>query len=305
MNIVSLIASATEIVCALGARDQLSGRSHECDHPADVVNVPPLTQPRFDTKGSSLSIDTAVRDLVRDGLSVYDIDRDTLAALEPDVILTQDQCEVCAASLDDVTEALCDFVGREIDVISLRPDTLADVMSDIRTVGDAIGRPEAAELLTNQMTDDLSTLRASVPEDKTRPKVFLLEWIDPPMAAGHWIPPLIEAAGGENAITVEGAPSSYIEWGEITAADPDVIIVAPCGFEVDRTCAELSGLSDTPEWTSLRAVKSHKVAVMDGNRFINRPSPGVVGSAQMIHDALWTGAPALGPAHWRWLHDTA
>ncbi len=303
MNIVSLIASATEIVCALGARDQLCGRSHECDRPADVIGVPPLTKPRFDTKGSSRSIDTAVRDLVGDGLSVYDIDRDTLAALEPDVILTQDQCEVCAASLDDVTAALRDFAGRDINVISLRPDTLADVLADIRRVGNAIGRSNAAEDLTTRMTDDLDALRTKYGGRGTRPKAFLLEWIDPPMAAGHWIPPLIEAAGGENVVTREGAPSGYVEWSTIAEADPDVIIVAPCGFDVDRTAKELHGLSAQPEWTGLRAVKAGKVAVMDGNRFINRPSPGVVESAAMIHDVLWNGAPARGPAYWRWHHE--
>lgn len=301
MRIVSLIASATEIVSALGARDALVGRSHECDWPENVAALPALTRPRFDTSMSSRGIDTAVKDIVKDGLSVYDVDRDLLKELAPDVIVTQDQCEVCAASLDDVEAALCDWLEHDIKIISLHPNTLADVFSDMHKVGEAIDRTAEAEALTASLTENFSSLKNSAPSTSQSPRVFMLEWTDPPMAAGHWIPALVEAAGGINVITQNGEPSPYVTVEEVAAADPDLIIVAPCGFDLDRTMAEMDGIASNPIWGNLRAVKSGKVAIMDGNRYINRPSPAVYESAAMITDILWHDTPTHGPKAWRWL----
>lgn len=291
MRIVSLIASATEIVCALGARSDLVGRSHECDWPADVEALPPLTSPRFDTGLSSQEIDSAVKDIVREGLSVYDVDRDLLKELAPDVIVTQDQCEVCAANLSDVENALCDWVGQDIQIISLQPETLTDVIDDVCTVAKAIGRGSEAEDLKTSLNERLNNLADIIPAEAKRPSVFILEWIDPPMAAGHWIPKLVEAAGGRNLITKEGDPSSYVSWEDIAKADPDLIIVAPCGFDLNRTVNEMAPLANVPAWQNLRAVQDGKVAVMDGNRFINRPSPAVIESAEIVSDILWNKTP--------------
>lgn len=300
MRIVSLIASATEIVCALGARDDLVGRSHECDWPVDVEALPALTKPRFDTGLSSRDIDTAVKDIVKEGLSVYDVDRELLKALAPDVIVTQDQCEVCAANLSDVENALCDWIGQDIRVVSLHPETLTDVIGDIHKVAVAIGRETEAAAATKSLNARLDTLKDSIPESTSQPRVFILEWIEPPMAAGHWIPKLVEAAGAENLITNEGDPSGYVTWDDISDADPDVIVVAPCGFDLDRTALEMNSLVDHPAWKKLRAVQTGKVALMDGNRFINRPSPGVIDSAEMLSDILWLGKPRPEADAWTW-----
>lgn len=300
MRIVSLIASATEIVCALGARDNLVGRSHECDWPEDVITLPALTKPRFNTGLSSKDIDTAVKDIVRDGLSVYDVDRDLLKELAPDVIVTQDQCEVCAANLNDVQDALCDWVGQNIKIISLHPETSSDVFNDISTVAAAIDRPAEAATLITQLNARLDRVAGVGSQTQTQPCVFILEWIEPPMAAGHWIPKLVEHAGAQNLITNEGEASGYVTWEDISKADPDLIVVAPCGFDLERTQSEMSVLTDNTAWTNLRAVQTGKVALMDGNRFINRPSPAVVESAEMLADIVWHGAPRIGPEAWHW-----
>lgn len=302
MRIVSLIASATEIVSALGAESELVGRSHECDVPETVQALPAITKPRMDTGQSSRGIDTDVKALVRDGLSVYHIDDDVLQTLNPDVIVTQDQCEVCAASLDDVEAAVCDWVGRDVTIVSLHPDTLDDVLSDIKKVGAAIGREAKADALVGQLSDQLNGLQqAATAAASPPPTVFVLEWIDPPMGAGHWIPALVERAGADNVLTREGNPSPYVSWADIQEADPDFIIVAPCGFDVERTQREMVAIAPLNEWNGLRAVKDARVAIMDGNRYINRPSPSVVDSAFMINDIVHHGQPTRGPAAWRWL----
>ncbi|MEQ8508487.1 MAG: cobalamin-binding protein [Rhodospirillaceae bacterium] len=301
MRIVSLIASATEIISALGAQNDLVGRSHECDWPFGVEGLPALTRARFDTKQNSLEIDRAVKDIVKEGLSVYDVDHDLLKALAPDLIVTQDQCEVCAASLDDVEAALCEWIEHDIKIISLHPNTLEDVFADIHKVSRAISREGAAVELTQQMTEKLESLTSSSTASQSEPSVFMLEWIEPAMAAGHWIPTLVEAAGGRNLITKEGEPSPYVSWESISDCDPDLIVVAPCGFDVERTITEMETLRSHEIWNSLRAVKSGKVAVMDGNRYINRPSPAVVESAAMLADIMWEHSPKNGPRAWRWL----
>jgi iron complex transport system substrate-binding protein len=301
MRIVSLIASATEIVSSLGAKESMVGRSHECDWPDSVTALPALTRARFDTGMSSLSIDTAVKDIVRSGLSVYDVDQDLLKTLAPDVIVTQDQCEVCAASLDDVEAALCDWLEHDIRIISLHPNTFSDVLDDIKKVGAAIARESEANDLTQALSQKFTALRENTPANSPRPKVFMLEWIEPPMAAGHWIPALVEAAGGTNVITKDGEPSPYVSIEDIAEADPDLIVVAPCGFGLDRTEQEMAALASNSYWQNLRAVKAGKVALMDGNRYINRPSPAVYESAAMIADILWQDKPKNGPDAWRWL----
>lgn len=304
MRIISLIASATEIVSALGARENLVGRSHECDWPSDVQSLPALTKPRFDTGLSSRHIDTAVKDIVRDGLSVYDVDRDLLKALAPDVIVTQDQCEVCAANLNDVENALCDWIGQDIQIVSLHPESLTDVIDDIGKVARTIGRTSEAADVTSSLNTRLKKLEDSLPTKAARPRVFILEWIEPIMAAGHWIPELVEAAGGLNVITKEGDPSDYVTWEDISTADPDLIVVAPCGFDLTRTGSEMSTLANNPAWQNLRAVQIGKVAIMDGNRFINRPSPAVIESAEILSDIIWRGKPRPGEDTWHWWSTT-
>jgi iron complex transport system substrate-binding protein len=282
MRIVSLIASATEIACALGLRDSLVGRSHECDTPSDVASLPALTAPKFNTALSSRGIDDAVKGLVRDGLAVYRVDQDALRALAPDVILTQDQCEVCAASLKDVEAAVCNWVGRPVQIVSLRPNSLTDIWSDILRVGVALERAEVAERLVAELKGRLGQQGGS--DGMT--KIVCVEWIDPLMTAGHWIPELVRCAGGAPLLARAGGPSPYVTVADIAAADPDIIVVAPCGFDVARSLGEMSTLAGQPDWMSLRAVKRGTVAIADGNKFFNRPSPSIADTVDILRDII-------------------
>jgi iron complex transport system substrate-binding protein len=299
MRIVSLIASATEITCALGLREALVGRSHECDSPADVIRLPALTSATFDTGLSSRGIDTAVKDLVRDGLAVYHVDRDNLRTLRPDVILTQDQCEVCAASLKDVEAAVCDWVGQPVNIISLRPNCLEDIWADIRRVGAALDTSQGAVRLIG----DLKARIAASRTERAAVKIACIEWIDPLMTAGHWIPELITATGADSLLADAGGPSPYVTLAALAAADPDLIVVAPCGFDVARSLSEMPALGAQAAWQGLRAVRAGRVAVADGNKYFNRPSPSVADTAEIIADIrtyFETGAgPRFGPDVWQ------
>jgi len=216
--IVSLIASATEIVCALGQRDRLVGRSHECDFPPDVVGLPQLTEAKFKVEGTSAEIDARVRAIVRDGLSVYRVDGDALKALEPDVIVTQDHCEVCAVSLSDVEAATCSWTGRPVRIVSLKPDSTADVYADIRRVALPLVQPRRER--RSSATCSPASPRSPRALRKGLARVAFIEWVEPLMAGGNWMPELIEAAGGHNLFGVAGRHSDWMQWEDLLTADP-------------------------------------------------------------------------------------
>ncbi len=284
-RIVSLIASATEIVCALGARDRLIGRSHECDFPADVLTLPQLTAPKFKIQGTSAEIDARVRDIVRDGLSVYRVDGDALKALSPDVIVTQDHCEVCAVSLSDVEAATCTWTGRVVEIVSLKPDSMADTYADIRRVARALSAEPAGEALVSDIQTRIATVARRV-ANAPRPRVAFIEWVEPLMAGGNWMPELIEAAGGDNLFGTAGKHSDWMQWNELAAADPDVILVAPCGYGLQRCLEELPLLQTKPGWRDLKAVRSGRVFFADGNAYFNRPGPRLADSTEIIAEIL-------------------
>lgn len=284
-RVVSLIASATEIVCALGGRDWLVGRSHECDFPADVAALPQLTAPKFKVEGSSADIDRRVQEIVRDGLSVYSVDGDALKALAPDVIVTQDHCEVCAVSLSDVEAATCTWTGQPVRIVSLKPDSTADTYADIRRVADALGVPAAGEDLVTRMQQRIEAVRAQV-AGRPRPRVAFIEWVEPLMAGGNWMPELIDAAGGHNLFGEAGKHSDWMQWDDLAAADPDVIIVAPCGYGLARCLEELSLLEAKPGWARLQAVRNGRVTFADGNAYFNRPGPRLADSAEMLAEMI-------------------
>jgi iron complex transport system substrate-binding protein len=284
-RIVSLIASATEIVCGLGARDRLVGRSHECDYPVDVLQLPALTAPKFKVEGTSAEIDERVRAIVRDGLSVYRVDGEALAALTPDVIITQDHCEVCAVSLSDVEAATCTWTGRPVEIVSLRPDSLADVYADIGRVARALGTTEAGDTLVRELQRRLGAVGARV-AGRARPRVAFIEWVEPLMAGGNWMPELIEIAGGHNLFGEAGKHSDWMQWGELIAADPEVIVVGPCGYGLERCLQELPLLQAKPGWASLAAVRHGRVFFADGNAYFNRPGPRLADSAEMLAEML-------------------
>ena len=292
-RVVSLIASATEIVHALGCGPAQIARSHECDWPAAVLDLPGLTRPKFKVEGSSRAIDQAVRALVEQGLAVYEVDAEALQALAPDVILTQDQCEVCAVSLADVERAVCAWVGSAPQVVSLRPHTMADIYVDIRRVASALRCAPMGETLIDDMRRRISAVTAKV-EALSKPRLAFVEWIDPPMSGGHWMPELIDAAGGVNLFGERGAQSPWIAWEAVAAADPDVILVAPCGYDIPTTAREMGVLDGNALWRGLRAVREGRVFLADGNAFFNRPGPRLVESAEIIAEILHPEACAFG-----------
>ncbi len=284
-RVVSLIASATEIVCALGCRDLLVGRSHECDFPADVLALPALTAPKFKVEGTSAEIDARVRAIVRDGLSVYRVDAEALAALTPDVIVTQDHCQVCAVSLADVEAATCTWIGRPVATVSLKPDSLADVYADMARVARALGVEEAGRALVADMQRRLAAVAARV-AGRARPRVAFIEWVEPLMAGGNWMPELIELAGGHNLFGRAGQHSDWMQWDELVAAAPEAIIVAPCGYGLERCLEELPLLQAKPGWADLPAVREGRVYFADGNAYFNRPGPRLADSAEMLAEML-------------------
>ena len=300
-RIVSLIASATEIVCALGARDRLVARSHECDYPPDVLQLPALTEPKFKVEGTSAEIDARVREIVRDGLSVYRVDGEALRALEPGVIVTQDHCEVCAASLSDVEAATCTWTGRPVGIVSLKPDSTADIYADIRRVALGLDAVTAGEALVGDMQRRIDAVRARV-TGRPRPRVAFIEWVEPLMAGGNWMPELIEAAGGHNLFGAAGKHSDWMQWEELVAADPEVIIVGPCGYDLKRSLEELSILRARAGWGDIAAVRHGRVYFVDGNAYCNRPGPRLAETTEILAEMLHPEAIAATHRGKAWAH---
>jgi len=282
VNIVSLLPSATEIVCALGLADDLVGVSHECDFPPEIVGRPVLTAPKIDPSADSASIDAAVRRLVRDGLSVYRIDTDRLAQLQPDLIVTQDQCEVCAVSYKDVLEATRALLTTPAAIVSLKPTRLDDIFDDIQRVADAADRRAAGVELTTGLRERLDALRAGAARVHSRPRVACIEWMEPLMVAGNWVPELVELGGGTYELVASGAHSPTLRWDDLVAYAPDVVIIMPCGFKLEQTRRELARLTQRPEWPQLPAVRNQRVYAVDGNAYLNRPGPRIVDSAELL-----------------------
>lgn len=284
-RVISLIASATEIVHALDFGDAQVGRSHECDWPPSVLDLPQLTKPRFKVSGGSAAIDKAVRDLVTNALAVYEVDPDGLADLAPDVIVTQDQCVICAVSLADVERAVCQTTGLEAKVISLKPHSLDDVYRDIETVSAALGTKDRGVKLVSKMQHRLNRIEA-LTKERDRPRFAFIEWMDPLMSCGHWMPELAKMAGGESIFGEPGANSPTLTWDQLVASDPDAIVVAPCGYDIATTMKEIETLTGHPHWRTLRAVVNGQVYVADGNAYFNRPGPRLVESAEILAEIL-------------------
>ena len=284
-RIVSLIASATEIVCSLGFEDQLVGRSHECDHPPSVARLPVCSTSKVEVEAAGRTIDDQVRAIVADGLSVYRVDAGILDRLAPTVVITQTQCEVCAVSLKDVEAAVCELVGSRPRIVSLEPMSLPDIWSDILTVASALGAPERGEALVGRLAAGLDAVQARAAAG-TRPSIGCIEWIDPLMAAGNWVPELVERAGGTDVLGRAGEHSGGLSVEALAAADPDVIAVMPCGWDIERASREMPPLTSHPVWPRLSAVRNGRVYMTDGNQYFNRPGPRVVESAEILADIL-------------------
>lgn len=284
-RIVSLLPSATEICCALGLREQLVGVSHECDFPANVVGLPVLTSATIDSSAPSTAIDTQVRSLVQQGLSMYSVNESELARLKPDIIVTQDTCEVCAVALSEVEQAVCRILGARVQVVSLAPLGLDDVFANVHQVAHATGREHEATRLVDTLQQRLQRLR-EVTTALPKRRVLHLEWTEPPMVGGHWTPQLLRDAGGIPVLAHERAPTRTQAWQAIAESDPDVVLVAPCGFDLKRTRKEMRSLAAHPIFAQLRAVRQGEVWLVDGNAFFNRPGPRLVDSAEIAAAAL-------------------
>jgi iron complex transport system substrate-binding protein len=288
-RIATLLPSATEIVAALGLADRLVGVSHECDYPPEIVGLPILTEAKLDPTGSSAQIDSRVRQLVRDGLSVYRIREEELHRAAPDLIVTQDQCDVCAVSFDEVQEAANRFLGGAAEVVSLAPNRLGEVLASFRQVAAAAGVDDAGDRLVHESEQRLERIRRTAQHARSHPRVACLEWLDPLMAAGNWIPEMVELCGGVYEQAASGASSPTITWEQLGEAAPDVILIMPCGFDLEQTRRELPALVENPLWGALPAVRNGRVYSVDGNAFMNRPGPRIVDSAEIIAGLVQPG----------------
>jgi iron complex transport system substrate-binding protein len=301
-RIVSLLPSATEIVAALGAADALVGRSHECDFPAGVAALPACTALKRPLSGDSAAIHRDITALIEQALGIYRVDAALLRSLRPDVIVTQSQCEVCAVSDGDLRAALADWLDAPPLLVSLAPATVAQVADSFRTVADAIGRPSEGGMLARRMLDRIEAVATTTAAQPRRPRVATIEWIEPLMTAGNWVPELIAAAGGEDLFGMAGEHSPWLDWAALCAGDPDVIVAMPCGFDLARTETEMAALAARADWPMMRAVRDGRVAIVDGNRYFNRPGPRLADSAEILAEILHPDAFDFGHCGdgWRW-----
>lgn len=280
-RVVSLLPGATEIAAALGV--QPAATSHECDHPPAVRDAPTVTRSRVDADAAPGAIDDRVLAAERAG-GMYEIDLDVLASADPDVVLTQGVCEVCAVDSVLVEEAVAE-VGLDCRVLALDAHSLADVLDDVERIGRALGRPERARALRSDLEDRVQSVAARAPPDG--PRVAVLDWTEPVMAAGHWVPGLLASLGATYGMAKPGARSRPREWAAVRAYDPDVLVVAPCGFDLDRTLAHADTLTDRPGWSDLAAVRDGRVFAMDGDGHVNRPGPRLVDSLEHLAGLLY------------------
>lgn len=304
MRIVSLLPAATEWICEFGGAEDLVGRSHECDFPPEIQDRPVVTAPTYDAEGDSAAIDDAVQSTVQQGLSLYDVDLDRLRALEPDLIVTQDQCDVCAVSLTELEATLGEWTGGAPTVFSMAPTTLKQVLDEALRLGREIDRLEAAMRVLANLETGLRGLREEIGVDRTTnpqslPSVACIEWMEPLMVAGHWMPDVVEMAGGRAVLGTAGEPTRRVEWTAVCEADPDVIVVMPCGFSIEEARRDLHYLTERDGWSSLRAVQAGRVALLDGNAFYNRPGVRLYRAIEVLASVLYPSL-SLDPSPSAW-----
>lgn len=280
---MTLLPSATEIVAAVGAAASIVGCSHECDYPAEMAHLPQLTRPRRELPRASAAIDRAVRAILEDALTVYDLDVARLRELAPDVVVTQDLCDVCAVSIDDVRAALREFGGREVTLVNLAPTMLGHVWEDVRRVGRALGREAAGETVATALEVRVAAVsarsQAAVARRGRRPRVLTIEWFAPVMVGGTWMPELVRAAGGEALVTVPGQHAPTLDRDALALLEPEVVLVKPCGFDLARIREELDVLRHHLPWA---AWPKARVYLADGNAYFNRSGPRLVESCEIL-----------------------
>jgi iron complex transport system substrate-binding protein len=290
MRIVSLVPNGTEILFALGAGESVVGVSHECDYPEEARRRPVLTGSALRPGMTAAEVDAAVSAQVGGGRSLYTLDEERIAELAPDVIVTQQVCPVCAVSTEQVDEAVRPL-SRCPEVVSLDPRTLGDVFADIRRLGELTGRTAEAAALLAELVRRLEAVRAAV-AGRPWPRVLALEWLDPPFAGGHWVPEMIVLAGGIDAIGEPGGHSVRLAWNQVAAADPDVIVAMPCGFDEAGAGEQIATVAERPEWRALRAVRENRVHAVDANGCFSRPGPRLVDGVERLA-RIFHGADAV------------
>jgi iron complex transport system substrate-binding protein len=282
VRIASLLPSATEIVCSLGLENELVAITHECDYPESVRGKPVLTRSVLPGTHSSAEVDRHIRELVHQGSSIYALDATLLEALHPDLILTQELCEVCAVSYP-IVERAARRLGSSPQLVSLEPETLEDAFENIRVVGGLVGRSETAQRLCDSLRRRIATLERRV-AGRPRRRVVCLEWVDPPFNCGHWTPELVTLAGGDERLGVARQPAHAIDWQQVIDADPEVVVVLACGFTLERSVHEVKTVGGRFE--ALR----RETWVVDGNAFFSRPGPRLVDSVEIMAGILHPGA---------------
>ena len=280
-RVLSLLSSTTEVVYALGCEDQLVGRSHECDYPPAVMTLPICTKPKFNVDGSSIEVDGQVKSILQNALSVYYINEDLLKELKPDIILTQSQCEVCAVSEKDVKSVVKNITGINPDIISVEPNSVKDIFKDIKIIAEALNVVDKGADLIDFMKNRIRTLKKSY-DVKSELTVAAIEWIDLLMAAGNWVPELIEMAGGINLFGEAGKHSPWMQYKDLIEKDPHTIIIMPCGYNIQKSIIEIDSLIKQKGWKEINAVQNDKVYITDGNQFFNRPGPRIIESLEIL-----------------------
>ncbi|MBI3997836.1 MAG: cobalamin-binding protein [Armatimonadetes bacterium] len=291
MKIVTLLPSATEIVCALGLADALVGVSHDCDYPPEILDRQVLSETIVTGQMPSGEIDSTIRQQVHTGKSVYHLDAVALAALAPDLILTQELCRVCAPSFGEVRQAARVLEGRT-KIVSLEPHSLGDILETILEVGRLTGAEAAAEILVAGLRARIERVRA-LPAPWPRPRVACVEWLDPIFVAGHWVPQMVDLAGGVDGLGRQGKDSYVIEWDTLRAYAPEAVVVMPCGFDIARTRAEIYLLTARPGWQDLPAVRAGRVFLTDASAYFNRPGPRIVRGLEILAQLVRAGPGPL------------
>jgi iron complex transport system substrate-binding protein len=281
MRIVSLLPSATEIICALGLEDQLVGVTHECDFPASVLGLPKVTKTLIPTDASSGEIDALVRDRMGAQSVLYSLDMETLERLAPDLIVTQALCDVCAVAEAEVRTAAC-MLPSGPNVLNLEPETLDEVLDCVRQVGIAVGIEGRARAVIAALRARVDAVASRAKAARTRPRVALLEWLDPPFSSGHWNPELVRLAGGRDDLGREGQKSVTLRWEQVIAWQPEVVLISCCGFTAERTMQDVGVLREVNGWDDLPAVRVGRVFVTDGASYFSRPGPRLVDSLELL-----------------------
>lgn len=285
MRIASLLPSATDIVCSLGLEDSLVGRTHECDWPPGIASVPVMTSDRLDTASlGSREIDRAVGASVHSGSSIYALDHDALAAAKPDLILTQELCEVCAVSYTEVATA-ARMLDIGVRVISLEPNTIDDILDTVGVIGELTGTQKEADVVVDDARRRVDAVRTAVAGRELVP-TFCIEWLDPIYEAGHWVPDQVDAAGGDPVLGRLGEPSRQVTWDEVRRSAPEAVVLLPCGLSIERSLRETGQIRALPGWDELPAVRAGNVWAVDGPSFFNRPGPRVVRGVEILAHVL-------------------